>query len=216
MRPPGEHSPPGRPRRPHEGGGAEPAGHGTGLDVLANGFDLCPGIKKAAPERPVVMVTWDEPGSELASLMAASAAETARGPDAHVPWPATGSAILAACERAREAARIRRPRFSARGIFERLALLALVLVSGWALFDVFRAADGTGSEAASAHHASRWSYLWLKLLQVGVLAGSGRWSWARARASTHPRWLRAWAITSYACAALALVGVVALLLDGRR
>lgn len=186
---------------------------GTAIDVVANGFDICSGIKKAAPERPVVMVTWDEPGTDLASSMAATAARSARGPDAHLPWPATGSDLLTACERAKGAAQIRRPRFTAGGLVGRLALLGLVLVVGWALFDVFRAADDRWSEVASPHDASRWSHVWLQLLQVGVFVGAGRWSWARARVSSHPRWLRAWAIFAYVFAAGSLLGVVALLLD---
>lgn len=185
---------------------------GTGIDVIANGFDICPGIKKTAPERPVVMVTWDEPGTELTSTMAATAAKTARGPDAHLRWPATGADILSACERAKVAARIRRPRFTASGIFGRLALLALLVVVGWALFDVFWAADDRWSEVASPHRASRKSHVWLQLLQVGVFVGSGRWSWARSRVSSHPGWLRGWAIFAYAFAAFSLLGVVSLLL----
>jgi hypothetical protein len=91
--------------------------------------------------------------------------------------------------------------------------LALLVVVGWALFDVITA---RWSEAASPQRASHWSYVWLQLLQVGVFVGSGRWSWARARVSSHPRWLRAWAIFSYAFAAFSLLGVIVLLVEARK
>jgi hypothetical protein len=161
------------------------------------------------------MITWDEPGSDLASMMAASAAKTARGPDAHIAWPATGREILAACERARDAARNRRPRFVASQVIGHVALVAVFVVLGCALFDVFRAADDRWADAASPHHASRWSPVLLQLLQVGLFVGSARWSWARARTSAHPRWLRAWAVCAALFAASSLLALLALLLEAR-
>jgi len=179
---------------------------GTGIDVLANGSDVCPAIKKVATQRPVVMVTWDEQGSELASTMAASAAKTARGPDAHLSWPATGRDILAACESAKEAALVRRPRIRWQSVVGRGALLVIGAAILMAFISEIRA-----MRAGMPHAPSRWPGIILQLVQAGIFAGSGSWSWRRARSSSHPRWHRAWALFAYAFAVFGLFGAVAIL-----
>jgi hypothetical protein len=185
---------------------------GSSIDVLANALDVCPGIKEAAPERPVVLVIWNEPGSDVdvLTMMVESAAKTARGPDAYLRWPATGPELLAACERAKEASRIRRPRVRWRATLARVAGvlgIGAVVWALWALRTESRAAPSGISAAPSL-----WPRLVLQLAQTGLFAVSGWWSWRRARTSSRPRWHRGWAIFGYAYAGLSFLGAVALLL----
>lgn len=186
---------------------AETGRDGTGIDVLAMGFDVCPGIKKAAPQRPVVMVTWDEPRSELAAAMAASMARTARGPDAHLGWPATGRELLEACERAREASGVPRPRFRWPDLAVRFGPLLVGGLILWALL--------TGRQATPAGpcvEPSRSTAVVAQLVQTSIFAGSSWWSWRRAGSSDHPRWHRGWSIFAGLVAGMSLCGAVGALL----
>ncbi len=180
----------------------------TAIDVIANDTLMCAGIKKAAPMRPVVVITWDEPGSDLNRRRAAVQAETARGPDAHLPWPATGAEILAACERAKAASRVRRPRFSARVEIVRLVAIAILVVLVLALASEIR-----GRSAGLRHGANPWLRAFMQLSQAGIFAASASWSWSRARTSRHPRWLRGWAVFAGLFAGLSFLGVAAILLE---
>ncbi|HSM92633.1 MAG TPA: hypothetical protein VLT47_07050 [Anaeromyxobacteraceae bacterium] len=152
---------------------------GTGIDVLANGFDLCPSIKKAAPTRPVVLVTFDEAGAPPAAAYGAQMARTSRGPDAHLPWPATGVEILAACDRAREvAASVSRPRISARSVVVTAA--AIAAAAAWvSVFQILPYARGSTS-----------TQLLAALAQAAVLAGVAWWSARRAPANAAQRFWR--------------------------
>lgn len=162
---------------------------GTGVDVLANGIEACAAIKKVAPGRPVVLIAWDDSGSDAVRAMAASAATTRRGPDAVLSWPATGAEILAACERARAAARVERPRITTRILLTQVALAAIVAAYGVAFVGDFRAL-ATGAETL-------WPRVTLLVAQAGLFTAGATWSWARARQGPHRRWHRAWAV---ACA----------------
>jgi hypothetical protein len=172
---------------------------GTGLDVLANAFEICPGIKKSAPGRPVVMVTFDEEGSELAAAYAASLARTSKGPDVHVPWPSTGHELLEACERAMARARTPRPRLSVQGVTIRLVGLLL-----WGLFFAGRAPRFEPFSASTRFVAA--------LLLSALYGAYGWWAFLRARKSPRPGWLRGWAISAAIISVWSLLaGAVALL-----
>jgi hypothetical protein len=174
---------------------------GTGLDVLANAFEICPGIKKSAPGRPVVMVTFDEFGSELAGELAASAARTSRGPDVHLPWPATGRELLEACGRAVERARMPRPRFSLQAVAVRLVGIGILGGLLWVLLF----GDRSRPLSASVRLAATF-------LQAAFLGASAWWSFRRARTSRRPRWHRGWAIFAAIFSVWSLLaGAVALL-----
>jgi len=79
-----------------------------GVDVVvvseASGLDYCAVVKKAVRSRPVAAVVM--PGAERRT---AHWAKTRGGPDASVVWPCTGEAIVEACRRASESAKVRRP-----------------------------------------------------------------------------------------------------------
>lgn len=178
---------------------------GTGIDVLANGFELCLALKKAAPGRPVVIVTFDETGSEFAEAYADSLARTSRGPDVHLPWPATGCAILEACERAVERARVPRPRFNIQDVAIRLVGVGMLVALIWFLFPAgpARRLEPLGPRAR----------LVASLLQAAVFGASAWWGFQRARKSQRPGWHRGWALFSAAFSGLSLLGGALALLE---
>jgi hypothetical protein len=155
---------------------AETGRDGTGIDVLANAFELCSSIKKAAQGRPVVMVTFEEGAgaTPTAEAYAAQIARTSRGPDAHLPWPASGVEILAACERARNSARIFRPRF----LWQRLVLF-------WGGLVAFMAAAfwASGVQAGPNAAAGKTTLLVAALVKLGLCALALLFIWARLRRS---------------------------------
>jgi hypothetical protein len=178
---------------------------GTGIDILANGFELCPSLKKAAPGRPLVVVTFDETGSEFAETYAASLAKTSRGPDVHLPWPATGRELLEACDRAVERARVPRPRFSLQDVTIRLIGLAMLGALIW-----FVSPAGPARRLEPLGPRAR---ILASLLQAAVFGASAWWGFRRARTSRRPGWHRGWAIFSAAIAGLNLLGAAATLLE---
>jgi hypothetical protein len=153
---------------------------GTAIDVLASAFDALNAIKKAAPGRPVVMVTFDDPdsGGAQARIMA-SAARFSTGPDAHLPWPATGRDLLAACERAVEAARVPRPRVPRwKGVLGWFALLCSLGAMFWAF----------GVESARPYAAFRPTTLIVAAVARALLFASlALFWWKRFRAGTNSR-----------------------------
>ncbi|MGC3996759.1 MAG: hypothetical protein QM767_04175 [Anaeromyxobacter sp.] len=103
-------------------------GPGTpGVDVIAysglSGADFRAAIRRAAPSRPVVAVSWPEAGTTVAT-----AAQGRRGPHAHLAWPATGQAIAEACDRAPAAGGVRRPLLP-RALWPETVALGLLLAA---------------------------------------------------------------------------------------
>jgi hypothetical protein len=154
---------------------------GTSVDVLANSLDVCFAIKRAAPQRPVVIVHIDEPGTEFLARVAARGPKTSAGPDAYLAWPATAAEILGACDRARETALIPRPSYFWRLVGSGSGLVALLLVGGWA-FVYVDAARGVGragtTTVAVASLVKGAFWVWF---------GWHSWSLTRTKAKS-PRW----------------------------
>jgi hypothetical protein len=165
---------------------------GSVMDVIAQDLATCAAIKKVQPTRPVVVVTPAET-SDLVAL----AAEGARGPDAHVVWPASGEDLVAACDRARASATVRRPRFPRR-------VIAGGLVGCAALAAV------AGAIAWSALHGRPIGPLVLSAARIvlGVpMLGLAAREWKRAPMTRDPRWQRVYSLGLLLWAADLLVPV---------
>jgi hypothetical protein len=178
---------------------------GTAIDLLANDVDLCSALKKGAPKRPVAMVVWDEDGSGLTTRWVAAVAETSRGPDAWLAWPATGAELLAACDRARATVSTPRPRFRWRDLALPASAIAAVGFVAWALPGGL--AGGTGDLGPS-----RGALIAGELGQAALFAVFGWFNWRIARRNERQRWRRFLAVLAWVAMGLSATGAALRLL----